>query len=277
MRAIRFRTSVVPIWVTNYVLAEYGTGAVMGVPGHDERDYEFARKVGLPVVARGRRSRTPPDQGPADGSLYVQDGRLDRERSDFSGMPSDLARGAIGRSVSKRSAAATRTVNYRIRDWLISRQRYWGTPIPIVYCQREHGEVAVPDSDELPVILAAGERADYGRRFAARARSRGSWRRRARRAAGYRRGARAIRWTRSSNRRGTTCVISIRGTRAAAFDTARVDPWLNVDQYIGGAEHAVLHLLLRALLLQVTFTIRAGCTARTNRSRGLFNQGMVSA
>ena len=137
----------VPIWVTNYVLAEYGTGAVMGVPGHDERDFEFARKVGLPVARvieePGVSSELPMQEA------YVGDGRLIAS-GDFSEMNSERARRAIGERLVALGIASF-TVNYKIRDWLLSRQRYWGTPIPIVYCERD-GEVAVPD-DDLPVLL----------------------------------------------------------------------------------------------------------------------------
>ncbi|MDQ2859120.1 MAG: leucine--tRNA ligase, partial [Candidatus Eremiobacteraeota bacterium] len=137
----------VPIWVTNYVLAEYGTGAVMGVPGHDERDFEFARRMGL-AIPRVIEDPHAPNDVPLRAA-YVEDGRL-MASGDFSGMQSERARAAIGERLAA-LGRGERTVNYRIRDWLISRQRYWGTPIPIVYCP-EHGEVALPD-DALPVLL----------------------------------------------------------------------------------------------------------------------------
>ncbi|MFY9718494.1 MAG: leucine--tRNA ligase, partial [Candidatus Cybelea sp.] len=138
----------VPIWITSYVLAEYGTGAVMGVPAHDERDFEFARKYALPVVT----VVVPPDAAPVEP--YVEDGRLIASE-EFDGMSSARARTAIAQHLTAMGRGRT-TVNYKLRDWLISRQRYWGTPIPIVYCG-SCGEVAVPP-DQLPILLPLGAR-----------------------------------------------------------------------------------------------------------------------
>jgi leucyl-tRNA synthetase len=255
----------IPIWVTNYVLAEYGTGAVMGVPAHDERDYDFAHAMGLaivPVVAD-----TPTPQGEALHEAFVDDGILFAS-GDFSGMHSAAARTAIGDALIA-LGIGERTVNYRIRDWLISRQRYWGTPIPIVYCPTD-GEVPVPDT-ELPVILPSdvpitGEGSPLARdpRFTettcprcggpARRESdtmdtffESSW---------Y-----YVRYLDSKNDR-------------APFDTARVDPWLNVDQYIGGAEHAVLHLLYARFFYKY-FHDNGWVHGTDEPFARLFNQGMV--
>jgi leucyl-tRNA synthetase len=255
----------VPIWVTNYVLAEYGTGAVMGVPGHDERDFEFAKKMGLPIA------RVIEDPG-ADNfvpleAAYAGEGHL-LASGDFSGMNSERARGAIAdRLVAL--GGARRTVNYRIRDWLISRQRYWGTPIPIVYCATD-GEVPVPD-DQLPVLLPrnvpiTGEGSPLANDPAflettcprcggpARRESdtmdtffESSW---------Y-----YVRYLDPHNER-------------APFDTARVDPWLNVDQYIGGAEHAVLHLLYARFFYKF-FHDKGWIHGSDEPFARLFNQGMV--
>ena len=155
----------VPIWVTNYVLAEYGTGAVMGVPAHDERDFDFAKQA----RAADRSSHRPAAARPATRRRtkpFVEDGRLDRQRRFQRHVERTRAR--RDRSASRsRSAPARRRVNYKLRDWLISRQRYWGTPIPIVYCAT-CGEVPVPD-DQLPILLPPGV-AFHRRRLAARAR-----------------------------------------------------------------------------------------------------------
>jgi len=255
----------VPLWITNYVLAEYGTGAVMGVPAHDERDFEFAREMGLPIV------RVIEDPHAANdvplGAAFLDEGRLIAS-GDFSAMNSPRARRAIG----DRLVALGRgewTVNYRLRDWLISRQRYWGTPIPIVYCPND-GEVPVPD-DALPVILPAnvpltGEGSPLARDAAfiettcprcggpARRESdtmdtffESSW---------Y-----YVRYLDNRNKR-------------APFDTARVDPWLNVDQYIGGAEHAVLHLLYARFFYKY-FYDKGWVHGPDEPFARLFNQGMV--
>ncbi|MDE2573549.1 MAG: leucine--tRNA ligase, partial [bacterium] len=137
----------VPIWVTNYVLAEYGTGAVMGVPAHDERDFDFARKHGLPVV----QVIIPAGQAEPETlhAAFLGEGRMIAS-GDFTGMASKRGLRAIGDRLAQLRIGEW-SVNYRFRDWLLSRQRYWGTPIPILYCE-EHGEQPVP-YDQLPVIL----------------------------------------------------------------------------------------------------------------------------
>ena len=255
----------VPIWVTNYVLAEYGTGAVMGVPAHDQRDFEFAVKMDLPIVRVVENPAAPEHAPPA--AAYVEDGRLVAS-GDFSGLASEAARVAIGERLVA-LGRGERTVNYRIRDWLISRQRYWGTPIPIVYCDA-HGEVAVPDA-LLPVLLPpdvpiTGEGSPLARDPSfvettcptcggpARRESdtmdtffESSW---------Y-----YVRYLDPSN-------------AAAPFESARVDPWLNVDQYIGGSEHAVLHLLYARFFYKY-FHDKGWVHGPDEPFARLFNQGMV--
>ncbi len=255
----------IPIWVTNYVLAEYGTGAVMGVPGHDERDFDFARAMGLPVTRVVADPHAPGDAHMA--AAFTDDGRLVAS-AEFSGMNSPRARDAIAARLVE-MGRGTKTVNYRIRDWLISRQRYWGTPIPIVYCP-EHGEVAVPD-EQLPVVLPpsvpiTGEGSPLARDAAfidttcplcgkpARRESdtmdtffESSW---------Y-----YVRYLDPRNER-------------LPFATARVDPWLNVDQYIGGAEHAVLHLLYARFFYKY-FHDKGWVHGADEPFARLFNQGMV--
>jgi leucyl-tRNA synthetase len=136
----------VPIYVTDYVVATYGTGGVMGVPAHDERDFEFAAANGLPVVEVIRPHDAP--EAPASGPWAGEGVLIDS--AEFSGLASELAREAVAEWLEGRGAGR-RTVRYRLRDWLISRQRYWGPPIPIVYCD-DCGMVPVPE-DDLPVVL----------------------------------------------------------------------------------------------------------------------------
>lgn len=133
----------VPIWVADYVLGGYGTGAIMAVPAHDERDYEFAKKFSLPIIEVIEK--------PADSeeTCYHGDGHL-KNSMQFDGIASAEARELIVQHL-EREGKATEKVNYKMRDWLISRQRYWGAPIPIVHCP-QHGAVAVPEKD-LPVLL----------------------------------------------------------------------------------------------------------------------------
>jgi len=255
----------VPIWITNYVLAEYGTGAVMGVPAHDERDFEFAHKLGLPIA---RVIEDP--RAPAEGAVlaaFVDDGRLIAS-AEFTEMLSERARRAIGDRLVELGRGEW-TVNYRIRDWLISRQRYWGTPIPIVYCPID-GEVAVPD-DALPVVLPAdvpitGEGSPLARDAAFIETT-------CPRCGGPAR--------RESDTMDTFFESSWYYVRyldphdaVKPFDSARVDPWLNVDQYIGGSEHAVLHLLYARFFYKY-FHDNGWLHGPDEPFQRLFNQGMV--
>ena len=133
----------VPVWLSDYVIEGYGTGSVMAVPAHDERDYEFAKKYGLDIkeVIKGENEQ--------DGLPYIEDGILVNSGA-FDGMTSEEARKSIVETLNKEDNGRD-TINYRLKDWLISRQRYWGSPIPIVYCS-ECGPVLVPE-DQLPVLL----------------------------------------------------------------------------------------------------------------------------
>ena len=127
-----FTGKEIPVWVANFVLSGYGTGAVMAVPAHDQRDYEFATKFGLsivPVVRPADDSELPKDKAYVDYGVLFDSG-------EFSGMPSEQARLAIAAEAQRRGIGKP-AVNYHLRDWGISRQRYWGTPIPIVYCPKD--------------------------------------------------------------------------------------------------------------------------------------------
>ena len=260
----------VPIWVTNYVLAEYGTGAVMGVPAHDDRDFDFAKTFDLPI-AHGRRAGGPVRRHPRCG-LYVDDGVLIAS-GEFTGL--DVGRRAHRDHDETRSrwAAARQTINFRFRDWLISRQRYWGTPIPMLYCEND-GMVA--GARRSAAGGAAARRGVHGPGFAARQRCRvhesdlPDMRR-----AGI--SAIPIRWIRSSIHRGTTCVISIRATAARRSTTRRASAWMPVDQYIGGAEHAVMHLLYARFFYK--FMVDAGYIDASDDEpfTRLFNQGTLLA
>ncbi len=144
----------VPVWIANFVLAGYGTGAVMSVPAHDQRDFEFARKYGLPVrvvIQPAKGERLP--AGDALAQAYTEDGVLEAS--------GDVRRGSRARRRARSSPPRPQargfgqpTVRWHLRDWGFSRQRYWGTPIPIIYCP-DHGAVPVPE-DQLPVTLPAG-------------------------------------------------------------------------------------------------------------------------
>jgi leucyl-tRNA synthetase len=255
----------IPILVTNYVLAEYGTGAVMGVPAHDERDFEFARKAGLPVARvieePGVSSELPMQ------AAYLGEGRLIAS-GDFSGMNSARARAAMADRLIALELGE-RTVNYRIRDWLVSRQRYWGTPIPIVYCERD-GEVPVPDSD-LPVLLPPNAPITGEGSPLARVESFVN-------VACPRCGGPARRETDTMDTFFDSSWYYIRyldsQNQRAAFDPERANPWLNVDQYIGGSEHAVLHLLYARFFYKYLHD-KGWIAGADEPFERLFNQGNV--
>ncbi len=254
----------VPIWMTNYVLAEYGTGAVMGVPAHDERDFDFARRNGLPVV-----STIAPANGEASDSRepFVDDGVL-VDSGDFTGMTSERARDAIAQRLAA-LGAGEKTVTTRLRDWLVSRQRYWGTPIPIVYCDG-CGEVPVPD-EQLPVVLPLGVTVTGEGSPLAHVAS-------------------FVETTcpkcggparRESDTMDTFFESSWYYLRyldphdaRAAWERADASAWMNVDQYLGGAEHAVLHLLYARFFYKF-FVDQGWVGGRDEPFEHLFHQGMV--
>ena len=227
----------IPIWAADYVLADYGTGAIMAVPGQDQRDWDFAERFDLPII---RTVRTPDD---FDGKAYVGQGEAINSANDeisLNGMGIAEAKSAIIAWLEQQGAGKG-AVNFRLRDWLLSRQRYWGAPIPIVHCPG-CGEVPVPD-DQLPVVLPELRGADLTPK-------------------GVSPLAAAREWIevpcpscgepaeRDSDTMDTFVDSSWYFLRycsphddTQAFDTDLVNAWGPCDVYIGGVEHAVLHLL----------------------------------
>ncbi|HEX7337517.1 MAG TPA: leucine--tRNA ligase [Gemmatimonadales bacterium] len=246
----------VPVWIADYVLMEYGTGAIMAVPGHDQRDFEFARKFGLDVVEVVRPPDSSGDEGlspraqrgggasPAD--VPVEAAYVDNERGvlvnsgQFDGLKVPEAKRAITAWLAERGAGKA-IVNYRLHDWCISRQRYWGPPIPVIYCD-EHGAVPVPEKD-LPVLLPLiddFQPDDSGVSPLARHEE---W---------YYVpcpvcGRRSRRETDVSDTFLDSAWYYLRYPSTEfddrPFDQERTRKWLPVTTYIGGNEHAVLHLL----------------------------------
>jgi leucyl-tRNA synthetase len=223
----------IPIWVADYVLVGYGTGAIMAVPGHDERDYEFANRFGLPIV-----EVVESDTGIAEAA-YTGPGTMTGSGA-FDGMPSEEAKGAITSWLADRGEARPRVI-YRLRDWLISRQRYWGPPIPIIYCPTD-GIVPVPE-DDLPVLLPEVEEfhpAGTGKSPLASVES-------------FVKttcptcGGPAERETDVSDTFLDSSWYFLRYPCTEwddrPFDRARIEQWLPVDMYFGGKEHVLLHHL----------------------------------
>jgi len=231
----------IPIWVANYVLSGYGEGAVMGVPAHDARDFDFARRYGLAIR---------PVVRPAEGDWDFSQGAFEDpgvliNSGDFSGMDSEAAKAAIVKALAARGLGDKR-VQYRLRDWLISRQRYWGCPIPVVHCD-DCGIVPVPE-EELPVVLPEDLTPQGGAsplatdaRFVQ---------------------TRCPRCQKAARRETDTFDTFVESSwymhrytcpdeTARMVDPARDRLWMPVDQYIGGIEHAVLHLLYARFLHKV--------------------------
>jgi leucyl-tRNA synthetase len=258
--------SRLPIWVSDYVLMEYGTGAIMAVPAHDERDYEFAQRFELPVKV----VVVPADGDVEEGAAYV--GHAEDERlvdsAQFSGLSSPEAKKAIVEWLDSRGRGRA-TVGYRLRDWLLSRQRYWGCPIPIVYCG-ECGIVPVPEED-LPVLLPElGEYLPKGRSPLAAAED---WVQ----VACPRCGGKARRETDTMDTFVDSSWYFIRYTDPAndeaPWDPAIANHWLPVNQYIGGVEHAILHLLYARFFVKVLNDL--GLLGFREPFLRLFTQGMI--
>jgi leucyl-tRNA synthetase len=254
-----------PVWVADYVLMEYGTGAIMGVPGHDERDYEFAKQFDLEV-----RQVVEPADGAAVELPYVEKGAAARSVSSgrISGLPTPEAIAAIIAWLADEGLGRA-AVGYRLRDWLLSRQRYWGCPIPVVFCDA-CGMVPVPD-DELPVLLPeVTEYVPKGRSPLAAAED---WVR----TPCPQCGGEARRETDTMDTFVDSSWYYMRYADArndgAPFDRALVDHWLPVRQYIGGIEHAILHLLYSRFFVKVLNDL--GHVGFREPFLRLFTQGMI--
>ena len=273
-----FNDEALPIWVANYILADYGTGAIMSVPGHDERDYEFATKHGLPIKrvvapatsggASVAAETNPADSGDLALPYVAEDDAVVVNSGEWTGEACLEAQDKMAR-YAEEHGFGKRTTTYRLKDWGVSRQRYWGTPIPMVYCDKD-GVVAVPESS-LPVLLPenvaitqeggsplakvpefvnttcpncggpARRETDTMDTFVD-----SSW---------Y-----FYRYTDAKNAR-------------APFDSAKANYWFPIDQYIGGVEHAILHLIYSRFWTKVMRDL--GMIKNDEPATRLFTQGMV--
>ena len=254
----------VPVWAANFVLSGYGSGAIFGCPAHDQRDLDFARKYDLPVVPVVR-----PDGAEADFSVeteaYVGPGRL--FNSDFmDGMEVEAAKAAAIARLEASEHGQGATI-YRLRDWGVSRQRYWGCPIPVIHCDT-CGPVGVP-ADQLPVELPKDVTFDTPGNPLDR---HPSWKHVACPSCG----GKAVRETDTLDTFVDSSWYFARftdPTAAEPISRAAADKWLPVDQYIGGVEHAVLHLLYARFISRALSD--AGLMSVREPFAGLFTQGMV--
>lgn len=258
----------VPIWIADYVLASYGTGAVMGVPGHDARDFAFARRYGLPAiqVVEARRPSVVVDQAI---SVFEEPGIVINS-GPYSGLSSAAASAKIAAELAAHKRGGPR-VAYRFRDWLISRQRYWGAPIPIIHCSA-CGPVPVPEN-ELPVLLpdiTDFTPSDDGRSPLARAEA---WVN----TTCPQCGGPARRETDTMDGFACSSWYFLRFANPHVddrpFDPAAVSHWLPVNTYVGGAEHAVMHLLYARFWTKVIHD--AGLIDLDEPFTQLRNQGML--
>jgi leucyl-tRNA synthetase len=258
-----------PIWIANYILMDYGTGAIMSVPAHDERDYEFARKYKLPIRLVIVPNASDPDETVAEPAVpfTTLDGSLVNSGS-FNGLDCKTAIAKMSEYAEKNGFGKA-TVTYRLKDWGISRQRYWGTPIPMLYCDKD-GIVPVPEKD-LPVILPEnveitltggsplGRVPEFVNTTCPKC------------------GGPARRETDTMDTFVDSSWYFYRYTDArndqAPFDAKTVAYWFPIDQYIGGVEHAILHLIYSRFWTK--FMRDLGMVSHDEPIERLFTQGMV--
>ena len=255
-----------PIWASDYVLADYGTGAIMAVPAHDQRDLDFARAMKLPIRVVVQTSEDDPAE---TGIATTGDGKLVNSGS-LNGLNKVDAITAINKELEA-SGLGKSARNYRLRDWLVSRQRYWGTPIPIVHCEK-CGEVAVP-ADQLPLQLPDAKGLDLKPKGQSPLAAATEWVNTKCPTCG---GA-ALRDTDTMDTFVDSSWYFLRypsSTNAnEPFSRTDVDTWLPVDQYVGGVTHAILHLLYSRFFTKVLHDI--GMLGFTEPFTRLLNQGMV--
>ena len=256
----------IPIWIANYILTEYGTGAIMCVPAHDKRDFDFAKKYKLQIteVIKPDTSESIPS---IEGEVYEGEGTLVNSDK-FSGLNSEEAKEKIADYMQKNNIGR-RAINYKLRDWLISRQRYWGAPIPIIYCQ-DCGQVPVPE-DQLPVLLPEAIKflptgqspltliEDFLN-------------------------TKCPKCSKDARRETDTMDTFVDSSwyylryispkaKNVPFVSEDVNRWLPVDQYIGGVEHAILHLMYSRFINKFLYDL--GKVSFREPFKRLFTQGMI--
>jgi len=254
----------VPIWVANYILADYGTGAIMSVPAHDERDFEFAAKYSLPIV-----QVIQPAQNEDGAKLpFVSEDGILVNSGEYNGLSCAQAQQKL-QEIAEHGGFGNGTVTFRLKDWGVSRQRYWGTPIPMIHCEKD-GLVQVPD-EQLPVVLPeqieitqqGGSPLSRVPEFV--------------HTTCPKCGGAARRETDTMDTFVDSSWYFYRYTDAkntnAPFDSAVARHWFPIDQYIGGVEHAILHLIYSRFWTRVMRDM--GLVVNDEPARRLFTQGMV--
>jgi leucyl-tRNA synthetase len=254
-----------PVWIGNFVLMDYGTGAIMAVPAHDERDFDFCTTYGIPIRAVIRPAGGALDENPK--AAFPDDGIVENS-GEFSGLPSEEARRKMNQLAQEKGFGEA-AITYRIKDWGISRQRYWGTPIPVIHCPK-CGMVPVPESD-LPVILPTDVKLT---------------------------GTGASPLLEVESFMNVKCPVCGEDARresdtmdtfvdsswyfyrycdpknsTAPFDPKKIAYWFPIDQYIGGVEHAILHLIYSRFFTKVMRDL--GLITNAEPAARLFTQGMV--
>jgi leucyl-tRNA synthetase len=257
----------VPIWVANFVLAEYGTGAVMCVPAHDQRDFEFADKYHLPVKIVIQPLSGPQLRADRMNEAFTDYGKL-VESGPYTGLTSEQAREKMTADAASKSFGVGETT-YRLKDWGISRQRYWGTPIPVIYCDKD-GIVGVPE-DQLPVRLPENVTlTGQGQSPLANVPAFVNF-------VCPRCGGPARRETDTMDTFIDSSWYFYRYTdphnNRAPFEKAKAAYWFPIDQYIGGVEHAILHLIYSRFFCKVMYDL--GLVNHREPIKRLFSQGMV--
>ncbi|HET9698874.1 MAG TPA: leucine--tRNA ligase, partial [Terriglobales bacterium] len=267
-----FNNEKIPIWVANYILMDYGTGAIMSVPAHDDRDYEFAKKYDLDirVVILPRRDGEPPESGEAETPVlpFTREDSLLMNSGEFSGMAVQDAQKKMA-AYAEEHGFGKASVNFRLKDWGFSRQRYWGTPIPMIYCPVD-GVVPVPEN-QLPVLLPenvnitlqGGSPLERVPEFV--------------NTTCPKCGGAARRETDTMDTFVDSSWYFYRyadpHNDRAPFDKQIADYWFPIDQYIGGVEHAILHLIYSRFWTK--FMRDIGLCSHDEPAKRLFTQGMV--
>ena len=269
----------VPIWVADYVLTGYGTGAIMAVPAHDNRDFEFAQKFDLPILCIQDPDVTDPEQKKRilEGiECWTEDGKYINSSDqvnglDINGLNKDAGIAQVTEWLVAKNLGAAK-VNYKIRDWLFSRQRYWGEPFPVIHW--EDGEITLLDEKELPLELPELEKYLPGESGESPLSNSSEWLN-----VTDKNGRKGTRETNTMPQWAGSCWYYLRFIDPAndkmIFDVAKEKYWMPVDLYIGGAEHAVLHLLYSRFWHKVLFDL--GIVSTDEPYKRLFNQGMILA